>query len=132
MPRQIHKCFAKAIGEATPGEIVRSGKWVTSRRAWLKIYDDRVICGDWDIAYSTVSDAVLYKGWSYPWPVRVLELVVGSSAYQFGVSPWCALERHLPIEVRSVPLEMKHSTFSILIRVLAVGYLVHWLWQRYG
>jgi hypothetical protein len=72
MQQLTYKFRTKSINGATPGGIVRSEKWVMSRRDWLKIYDDRVTCGDWDILYSTVSDAVLYKGFSFPWPARVL------------------------------------------------------------
>ena len=131
MQGPIYKCWTKAISQAEPGSIKHSRQWVTSRRAWLMVFEDRLRCGDWEIPFAAISDAVLYKGWSPPWPVQVLELVVGTYAYQFGLNPWCRIQDHLPIVVRTAPLKLGHSAFSLLVRVGFLAVLVFWLWGLY-
>lgn len=130
MPVPNYRCWAKAISQAEPGSIKHSRQWLTSRRGWLLVFDDRLRCGDWDIPFTAISEAVLYRGWSPPWPVQVLELVVGAHAYQFGLNPWCRVQGHLPIVVRTASLKLGYSAFSLIVRVAALAIVTYWLWNR--
>lgn len=71
---------------------------------------------------------VLYKGWSFPLPVSVLEVVVGPDAYQFGLNPWCRVEPYLFSSYRTEKLKLHNSPFSIVVRLLALGYVGYLIW----
>jgi hypothetical protein len=128
----IARCWTKAISEEVPGRIVRSQKWVVARRTWLRIYGDHLECGDWNIPFEITSGIVLYKGWQFPWRVKVLEVVVGTHAYHFGLNPWCRIESHLRTQFRTEELHLKHSPFSIAVRVAALAYLGYLIWEQFS
>ena len=129
MRKPLYECMTKGLAGEEPGQIVRSQKWVVSRRGTLEIYDDRVVCGDWNVPFSLATDIVLYKGWQFPFPLKVLELVVLDKAYQFGINGWCRPEPHLPEGYRTEKLKMQLSPFSIAARAVAFGLAGYGLWQ---
>lgn len=57
----IYRCMTKGVGGA-PEEFEYGLKWVTSRRAFLKVFRDRLECGDWNIPYSAIEEAELFRG----------------------------------------------------------------------
>jgi hypothetical protein len=128
----IARCWSKAISGEVPGQIVRSQKWALARRGWLHFYADRLVCGDWTIPYAIAANTVLYKGWQFPWPVKVLEVVVGTEAYHFGLNGWCRVEKHLRTPFRVEALQLKHSPFSIVLRLAALALLGYLLWEQWS
>ena len=128
MTSPLYRCWTKAISEQTPGEIMRSHRWVTARRGWLQFHADQLVCGDWVIPTTAIREVVLYKGWSFPWPVAVLEVVVGQHGYQFGLNPWCRVERYLSTPYRTEKLRLGYTPFSVVVRLLALGYVGYLVW----
>ena len=93
-----YRCWTKAIrGESGPPR--RSAAWVGSRRAWFRVFDTRVECGDWSIDASAVREAVLFETRQWFIPVSVLRVATADSTYQFGFNPWCRVEQFLPFKV---------------------------------
>ena len=95
-----------------------------SRRAWLKVFDDRVECGSWSIPCESIQDAVVYQlRWLF-FPVGVLYLELADESYQFGVNPWAKPWNHLPVPVRTEQAILGWSTFSVVIRLAALAAVV--------
>lgn len=130
MRKPLYRCMTKGLADEQPGQIIRSQKWIASRRGSLEFFDDRVKCGDWDVPFSIANEVVLYKGWQFPFPLKVLEIVVAGKAYQFGINGWCRVEPFLPDGYRTEKLRMRLSPFSIATRVVVIGILVYWIWEK--
>lgn len=74
--------------------------------------------------------AILYASrWWLVLKVRVLELHTGGKTYQFGFNPWAHPERHLNLELERQSVRIGHSPFSVLVRVVVVGYVVWQAWR---
>lgn len=57
MDQSLHSCMTKAV--IADGDQLRTGPmWITSRRGRLKLYSDRLECGNWKIAYHDIREAV--------------------------------------------------------------------------
>jgi hypothetical protein len=98
----------------------------------LKVYSDRLVCGDWSIPFVEIDDAVLYTGQRWLMAVHVLAVKAHGKTYQFGLHGSPFWRGELPFEVRREPLRMGYSWFSIIVRIiawLALGYLA---WQRFA
>ncbi len=123
----MKRFFTKATTRES-GNPRLSFNWVRSRRAWFKIFDDRVECGDWVISTADITGAVLYRaGFSGG---SVLELQTEAETYQFGFNPWVRLKKHLPFEVEERQVRLSLSTYSLVVRLVLVLYLawVAWRW----
>ena len=131
MAEPLYKCWAKAT-DKDAGAHKYSLYWVTSRRAWFKVFDDRVECGDWVLPNSAIRDAVLFKSRQWFIPVSVLRLKTDRKTCQFGFNPWCRVEEHLPLEVRTEKVKARYSAFSLFLRLFLIVYLIYWYWTRAG
>ncbi len=125
----LYKCNCKAT-DREEGEPGHSANWVASKRARLKIYEDRVECGDWTIPLSQVLEAKLYTARQFLLPVKVLHLVTAGGSYQFGYSGGKYPEVYLPFKVPKLSVRLKHSAFSLILRVFLYGYIVYWAWAK--
>ena len=83
------------------GDQLRTGpKWITSRRGLLKLYSDRLTCGDWTIAYDDIREAVLssFRSPILRIPGYILAVRTDNDTYHFGLNGWriiglkCALD----------------------------------------
>ena len=130
----VARYWTKAISDEPPGEVSRSQKWALARRGKLEVRSDCLKCGDWVLPYESISSLTLYSGWSLFLPVKVLEAVVNGRAYQFGLNGWVRIDKHLPTTLKRQPLSLKHSKFSIAVRlgVLALLAFEAWKWWRAG
>ena len=126
----IYKCWCKATNREKSGPRY-SKSWVVSRRAWFRIYRDRIDCSGWVIPYPEVNEAIMYNTRVMFIPVQVLELVTDTGRYQFGFNPWASPSRHLPFEISQQNLRIRYSPFSIVVRLLAVTFLIYWVWDRW-
>jgi len=82
----IHKCRVKAIRSKGTG-VSLGLKWVFARRGSLKVFSDRLECGNWHIPYSAITEAILQ---STPWlwtKAHVLVVRTTETTYQFGLNP---------------------------------------------
>ena len=109
-----------------------SHNWVLSKRAWFRIYDNRIECAAWTIPKESIKKAVVYKAKQMFIPISVLLLVTENGSYQFGFNPWADPIKHLGIDVEEQTMKVTYSPFSIVIRVALVAYVAYWLWSEYS
>ena len=128
MDTPLYRCWTKATNREA-GSPRRSWNWATSRRAWFKIFLDRVECGDWKVPLGSIRRAVVYRGRSFLLPVRVLHLEAESGTYQFGFNPWVKIESHLPFDTEAQEVRFGYSAFSVVVRIAAAAWVVYWLWK---
>ena len=132
MTTPIYKCWTKGTTREE-GEPRRSFNWATSRRAWFKVFDDRIECGNWIIPKISIRDAVLFQSKQFfVVPVSVLQLRTDDASYQFGFNPWCRIAQRLPFQFRTETIKLGHSPFSLVVRVAVGIYLIYWIWQRWS
>ena len=128
MSETLHRCMTKAT--TAEGDDVRRGlSWVLSRRGTLKVTTDALICGDWNIPYAEISDAVLFSLRGAVFPGYVLRVKSGSQIYQFGLNPGKYWKGELPFECERDSARIGRSWFSTTVRVLLIGYIVYRLWR---
>jgi hypothetical protein len=128
MDAPLYRCWTKATNREA-GSPRRSWNWTVSRRAWFKVFQDRVECGDWEIPLDSTRRAVMFRGRSLFLPIRVLHLEMEDKTYQFGFNPWVRIESRLPFEVARQELRLGYSLFSVVLRIVVAAYIVYWLWQ---
>ena len=132
MSTLLHKCMTKATTAA--GDQMRySPNWVVSRRAMLKIYDDHIECGDWNIPYSELDAAVLSSIRStFFMPGYILRIDTADTSYHFGLNWGKFWKLDLPFEVQRERGKLGYSKFSLVVRVLLIGYIGYLIWQRFA
>lgn len=121
----------RAWTKATAGEAGtprHSANWVDARRAWLKVYDDRIECGNWVVPSDAVEEAVLYHAREMGIPVTVLSVTARGRVLQFGFNPWARIAGHLPFPFREENVRLGYSGFSIAVRLLVLLGILYWLW----
>jgi len=125
-----YKCWCKATNREG-SEPRYSQNWVASKRAWFKVYGDRIECGSWVIPFSEVKQAIIYNTRQMFIPVQVLQVVTEQGRFQFGFNPWASPSKHLTLDMRQEIIRLKYSPFSIVVRVLVLGCLAYWVWDRW-
>ena len=107
-----------------------SQNWVLSKRAFLKIYNDRIECGSWVIKNEEIEKAHVYKtSMLFCIPVQVLQLITPAGTYQFGFNPWADPIKHLEVEYSESKVKLKYSSYSIAVRVLLLGIIGYEVWK---
>ena len=129
MDKPIHRCLTKAT-TAEGDQIRHSLSWVVSRRAILKVMPDALVCGAWNIPYQDIDEAVLFSVWGMLVPGFVLRVKSRGRIYQFGLNWSPFWRRELPFPVRREKGKLKWSVFSILVRLVAAGYLLYLAWRH--
>ena len=127
---KLIKTFMVKATKAEGEEIRRSLNWIKARRGILKVFDDHLECGDWSINYSDFQEAVVYSVRSLFIPGYVLRVKAHGEIYQFGLNPGSFWKGELPFEAKREREAIRYSPFSIAIRVIAIGYLAYWLWNK--
>ena len=131
MDEPIYKCWTKATN--MEGETLRrSHHWITSRRAWFKIFTDRIECGNWNIPFEKIQEAVVYRGKQMLIPVTVIKIEAFGQNYQFGFNPWANPIKYLSVPYREERVRIKHSVFSIAVRVIMACCLIYLIWRKFG
>ena len=126
----LHKCMTKAT--TAEGDQMKLGpNWVTARRAILKVFPDRVECGDWVIPNERIEEATLYSiRTSLVIPGYVLKLTTEEKAYHFGLNAGKFWKGDLPFPVEREKGKLTYSKFSIAIRIALVAYICYYIWSR--
>ena len=124
-----YRCFTKATRNES-GAPRSSQNWVASRRSWLNVFEEEITCGDWTIPVAQINSATLYWFWQVGIPGQVLELDTGAETYQFGINPWCRVGQALPFPVVRRSVWLRASPFTWAIRIVALGAMAYWVWQR--
>lgn len=122
---------SKGIVTATNQDIQRGLDWVTSQRAVVLLTDKKLVCGKWTIPLETISKAQLLKINSLFGGGQVLKVqTTEDKNYQFGMqlNPEWTNQQLLPLTFEKE--KVKHSAFSIIARLIVVGYLIYWLYAN--
>jgi hypothetical protein len=109
--------------------------WVISRRASLKVFDDRLDCGDWRIDYREIKTAVLcsFRTFFLRIPGYILTVETEDRTYHFGLNGWGRFwNGDLPFELKREKGKLGFTWFSIIVRVILVGYIAYLLWQLFA
>jgi len=113
-------------------DIQRGHDWVTSQRAVVLLTNKKIICGKWTIPLDIISTAQLIKINSLFGSGQVLKVqTVYGENYQFGmqINPEWTSQQRLPLTLEKG--KVKHSVFSIIIRIIAIGYLFYWFYEQF-
>lgn len=117
----IYQCLAKGIRGA--GDPLRyGGKWTTSRRASLKVYPDRLVCGDWVLPYGDFQQARLieFRAGLLRRRGKLLTIKSQQDTFHFGLMAADYWDGELPFEVERGSAALRHSPVSLLFRALIV------------
>ncbi|MBL7884236.1 MAG: hypothetical protein JNL69_09215 [Bacteroidia bacterium] len=123
---------SKGIVTTTNKGIQRGLDWVISQRAVILLTDKKLVCGKWAIPLDTISTAQLLKINSLFGGGQVLKVrTTDDKNYQFGMqlNPEWTSQQQLPLTLETG--QVKHSAFSIILRLMAVGYLIYWIYERF-
>jgi hypothetical protein len=92
MENLLHKCMTKAT--TAEGDQMKFGpNWVVAKRGMLKVFEDRIECGQWIIPNKEIKEATMYSIRSnFIIPGFVLKLLTEEKAYHFGYKLWKVLE----------------------------------------
>lgn len=116
-------------GVIAEGDQLRHGPaWVTARRGILKVYPDRLECGDWSIPNTEIREAVLSSFRSaFGIPGYVLRVDTAAKTYHFGLNGGRFWKGDLPFPVRREKVKLSYSPFSIVARCVVVAMVIYYL-----
>jgi len=127
----LHSCVTKAT-TAEGDALRRSLNWVLARRAFLQVWSDRLVCGDWTIPYDTILESVLYSIRSpFFIPGYILRVRTADRTYQFGLNAGKFWRGDLPFLVSRERGRLSYSPFSIVVRLILLGSLLYYVWTRF-
>lgn len=123
---------SKAITTKGDRNIERGLEWVGSKRAVVMLTDKRVKCDNWDIPFENIETVQLLKIGSLFGQGQVLKIKTkDNNHYQFGMqfNPEWTDQSVLPLTIEQG--KIKTSTFSLIVRLIAIGYLIYWVLERF-
>lgn len=123
---------SKSIMTTTNQDIQRGLDWVASQRAVVLLTDKKIVCGKWSIPLDTVSTVQLLKINSLFGSGQVLKVqTTDNKNFQFGmqINPEWTNQQRLPLTLEKG--QVKYSVFSVIVRLIAVGYLIYWIFERF-
>ena len=119
---------SKGIMSKENSEIKRGLDWVTSQRAVVLLTDKRIKCGKWDIPLEDILSAKLVKIKTTYGLGQVLKIeTIDNQNFQFGMqfnNEWID-QKTLPLTIEKG--KVKYSLFSIIIRLILIGYIIYWI-----
>ena len=119
----------KAISTKKDESIQKGFNWVISQRDVILLTNKRIIFDQYSIPLEIISSAELVQLKTMFGKGQVLKVsTIDNDCYQFGMqfnSEWLN-QKVLPLTIEKGQIE--YSTFSILIRIFIVGYLIYWLY----
>ena len=116
------------------GDQMEAGpKWMASRRAILRVFDDHLECGNWTIAYEDILDSRLasFRTPVLRFPGYVLSVRTEEHTYHFGLNGtgkfW---QGNLPFPVDRIESRLRLSWISLAARIMvAIGIgILLWRW----
>ena len=119
----IYRCMTKGV-EGSAEEFEYGLKWITSRRGSLKVFQDRIECGDWEIPYASIEDAELFQTRSGFIPCFILKVRTPDKTFQFGLNGNKFWKGELPFRVKRTKGRLKYSALSVCLRIAIVAVLV--------
>ena len=122
----------KGIVNNSDRVLERGLDWVGALRAVILLSDQKIICGRWTIMLDDIETAQLIKINSLFGGAQVLKIQTKDDRYyQFGmqINPDWTRQTALVLQVEKG--QLKYSTYSILVRLLLIGYLLYWIYDRF-
>lgn len=129
MSQPIYSCMTKAI--IADGDQLQAGpKWILSRRAMLRLFDDHLVCGDWNVRYDEIREVVLasFRSPILRIPGYVLSARTDTHTYHFGLNGTRYWKGDLPFPVTRKKTRLRLSWISIIARAILIGYLIYAIW----
>ncbi len=132
MSEPLFQAMCKAT--TAEGDQLKVGpNWIVARRGRLKLFEDHLACGDWQIPFAdiqlaelnSVRSAFFYRGY-------VLKVETAERTYHFGLNGNRFWEGDLPFPVERKQASLRYSPVGILLRLLIAGYLIYALWERFS
>ncbi len=123
---------SKSIVTTDNKNIQRGLDWVTSQRAVVLLTDKKLICGKWIIPLENIKTIQLLKIHSLFGAGQVLKVQTEKEEnFQFGmqVNPEWTKQQVLPLTLEKG--QVKNSAFNIIVRLILIGYLIYWLYERF-
>ncbi len=130
MNQPLHTCLTKAV--IADGDQLHTGpKWITARRARLKLYNEHLECGNWTVLYGDIRDAILssFRSPILRIPGYVLAIRTDTETYHFGLNGGRYWNGELPFPVTRQQARLKMSPISVLARVVVIGYAIYVIWR---
>jgi len=124
---------SKGIITSKNEDIIKGTNWVTSQRAVVMLTNSRIICGKWIIPIEEIQSSQLLKISSLFGNGMVLKIQTADNKhYQFGMqfNPEWTEQKVLPLTLEKT--KVKYSTFSIAVRIIAIGYLIYWAYNKFS
>lgn len=122
---------SKGIITNSNENVARGTNWVTSQRAVVMLTNSKIICGKWKIPIEEIQSSKLIKINSLFGDGMVLKIQTKNDEnYQFGmqINPEWIEQKALPLNFKNG--KVKYSIFSIVIRILAIAYLINWAYNQ--
>lgn len=122
--------MTKAI--ISDGDQLETGpQWITSRRAKLRLFDDHLVCGDWNVRYDDIREAVLasFRSPILRIPGYILSARTNTNTYHFGLNGWRYWNGKLPFPVTRKKTRLRMSWISIAARAIIIGYIAYVVFQ---
>jgi len=123
---------SKGIVTTANQDIQRGFHWVTSQRAVIMLTTEKIICGKWTIPLESISTVQFLKIPSLFGSGRVLKIQTKDNTnYQFGMrmNPEWTNQQSLLLTLEEA--QVKHSFYSIFARLLAVGFIIYSIYERF-
>ena len=123
---------SKGIVTTDNENIQRGLDWVTSQRAVVLLTDKKLICDKWIIPLENIKTVQLLKIHSLFGAEQVLKVQTDTEEnFQFGmqINPEWTKQQVLPLTLEKG--QVKNSAFSIIVRLVLIGYLIYWLYERF-
>ena len=127
--KPIYQCRAKGVRGAAE-EFEYGLKWITARRAFLKVFDHQLECGDWTIPYEEIKEAELFHTRSGIIPCFILKVKTEANTFQFGLSGNKFWKGELPFQATRTKGRLKFSLFSLAFRILLIGAVTWYIFFR--
>ncbi len=121
---------SKSIVTTKNQDIQLGVDWVTSQREVVMLTNKKIVCGKWTIPFDTISTTQLIKINSLFGDGQVLKVQTSDDKnFQFGMqlNPEWTNQQRLPLTLEKG--QVNHSAFSIIVRVVAVGYLIYKIYE---
>jgi hypothetical protein len=122
---------SKGIMTQGENDIKRGADWVTSQRAVILLTDKRISCGNWTIPLENILTAKLIEINTTFGTGQVLKITTKDHHnFQFGMQmnrEWTE-QSVLPLVFEKGKL--KYSLFSIVVRLILIGYLIYWIVEK--
>ncbi|HBD94751.1 MAG: hypothetical protein A2015_01550 [Spirochaetes bacterium GWF1_31_7] len=107
-------------------------EWVIAKRCALLISEKQIIAGNWNINISDIKEAEVIKFGTIYGKGMVLKINTNNNEYyQFGLQYNKVLEEQNIITINIKKQELKLSIFSLLIRLLALGFLLYYIITKF-